>query len=205
MPLQAALSAFKDEVTTVYSNNGNTPAACATGIANAVMKWALQGVPMTQHPGSMQGVGGIDNISPGMGLAAAKPKLVADIAAGFKSRMNSSADAAEVFTSAHMSFFSKAKLMTVVSAEVPSSGPYSGKGEGGSDSPTAGKTLAAALPTYISTLTDIYANNSGSNTVEIYAEKLAAASFAFLSSIKVSTQDAGVAGSGGKSTGGSLS
>lgn len=205
MTLQSNLPKFKDAVEKIYSNNKNTPAQCAEGIANAVFAWATKGIPMTKHPATMSGEGGIDIVTPGTGLAPAKPKLQADIELGFKNQKNSSSDAAKHFTDAHMAFFSKARIMTIVTAPVGTPpAPYVGTGKGGIDKPSPGKGLAAALPEYISALTAIYSNNSKSTTTSDYAKKMADASYSFLSQALIETKDSGASGAGGKSDQGTI-
>lgn len=207
MPLQSGLSSFKSAIEGVFKNNKNTPAQCAQGIARAVKDWAIQGIPMTTHLPSLTGSGGIDSVSPGPGLSSVKAKLQADIEAGFKSRSNTAAMAAKVFTDAHMDFFSKASVMTMVVATVtpPAGTPYAGSGTGGIDKSTPGQGLSAALPSYISTLEGIFANNSKNNTISTYAKKMADASFTFLSAASISTTDSGATGAGGASLSGTIS
>ena len=202
--LQSALTSFKSAVEKVYKENKNTSAQCAKGIADAVKAWAVQGTPMTTHNVAFQGKGGIDLPSPGTGLAAAKAKFIAEIAAGYANQKNSSAISAQIFAEAHLALFTKAIVMTVVTATAspPPGTPYVGKGSGGIDKATPGKGLSAMYSKYVADLTKLYSNNT--NTPVAFATELANASIAFLSEALVTTKDAGATGAGGKSTSGML-
>ena len=186
MALASGVSAYKSTLQSTFTNvQGTLPIDAATAILQGGQTFAMTGVPMTvatgllapgqavsgfvtASPGSVtaSGIGGIDVPSPGMGLAAAKAILIADLTVLFSNvtQANTYVFAATTISNAVLAFLSQAMVMTNVTGIVPpgspvppTSGPvgpgtYTGTGIGSLES-TSGAGMASVVTALIAALT----------------------------------------------------
>lgn len=145
MSLAGALSGFKSNLESVFTNLNQTPNTAGVQIGTHSLSWGIQGIPMTMDtgqeapgqavvgavtttPGAVtgDGLGGIDKTSPGPGLSAAKSALSADLVTLFTkigvppdSQGNTYQETADGMSKAFNKFFSESKIMTKVTGVAP--------------------------------------------------------------------------------------
>lgn len=225
MSLSSALPTYKSNIQNVFSNISNSYSDAASGVANSTRTWAVNGVPRTTDSGTLaggqavagfvtvspgavsgSGIGGIDTTTVGGGLAAAKSALISDLTSVFSNTGNSASSAAQGFTNALATFFSKAKVQTsftgTAAPGVPVPAPagpvgssaWSGSGSGGIDTSSPGSGFSATINSFISGLTSVFSNTG--NSPASAASSIANQAHAFLSSAIVVTIDSGTAAGG---------
>ena len=226
MSLASALPLYKTSIVSVFGNSGNTAPGAGSDIGSATKDWAISGVPMTSHTGTLApgqavagfvtsspgavsgtGLGGIDSASPGAGLSAVKTVLIADLTTLFQNINNTPVAAADGFTQAVNSFFSAAKIMTNFTGVMPPGAAVPGPaGPVGVGTYTgAAETGGVDSPSgsgFSATLTPFQSSltstfSNTANTAPVAAQGIADACETFFLSAMVSmTSSTGTAGGG---------
>jgi hypothetical protein len=226
MSLSSGLPSYKKNVNKVFQNNKNSSPAAGMDIGSATKEWAIGGVPMTVHTGTLapgqtvagfvtstpgtvsgSGLGGVDSSSPGTGLASAKASLISSLTTLFANTKNTPDAAADGLCDAINSFFAAAKVMTSLTATIPPGvsvpGPAGPVGVGSYTGTESGGIDSSSPGAGLSNTLPTFQNSLGSvfsnnkNTPSQAAQGIADACETFFLSAIVSVSSAtGTAGGG---------
>jgi hypothetical protein len=212
MPLIAGKEALKSSLAGMYADVGGPKAVneFAKKKAQAIADFVITGIPMTiltnegggvsggmtSGPVKATGLGGFDKPVPGMGLAAAKPLLEAELISIWShGGANISAPVyAQKMSQAIFNYFSQAKIQTKDQSAgplpaPPPAGPVTGPmtGKGGTLSDSQGKGYSAAKPTLEAELKRIWSQIQTAKSVPEFAKEMAEAIHNFCIEGKVET------------------